>query len=73
MRRFFPEVNPNDDIDVVRTVDMLLKDQLNMDTVDRMLLVDKTMQKIEQYDPLAKDPTTHDKYLETVKRWYGVN
>jgi len=72
MRRFFPEVNPDQDIDVVRTVDMLLKDQINMDTVNRDLLAKKTMEKIEQYDPASKDPEVYKRYYETVKRWYGV-
>jgi hypothetical protein len=37
-----------------------------------MLLSEKTMEKIVQYDPAAKDPGTFNRYQSTVKRWYGV-
>jgi hypothetical protein len=73
IRRLYPELSPYQDIDVMRTVNLLLANHLDLNIVDRSLLAEAILAKTIEYDPTVnQDPSLYTLYRESAYHWVGL-
>jgi hypothetical protein len=72
IRRFFPEIPPDRDTDVLRTVNITFKKYLTLDTEARKNLAEDVMKKILDADPGSSNPQTYERYKKIIQIWLGL-